>query len=272
MTDSISGKVALITGASAGIGAALAREFAARGCSLVLTARRSDRLEELAAELRQGGTKVLVARADVTQDGELEAVVSEARQQLGGVDIVVANAGFGVMGKLHELAVDDVRRQLETNLFGVLRTLTATRDELLARRGRFAIVGSISGYLCSPGVGAYSMSKFALRAYADVLRQELRPLGVSVTHLIPGFIESEIRQVDNRGTFHEQARDPVPKWIQMPTAKAARQMVDAVAARCAARVITGHGKVLMLLGRHAQWLVDLLVRFGVGAHRGPVGE
>lgn len=272
MADSIAGKVALVTGASSGIGAALSRELAARGCSLVLVARRVERLEQLAGELRQRGTAVVVGRADVTVDGELEAVVSAARRELGGLDIVVANAGFVVAGQLHKLEVEDIRRQLETNLLGVIRTFNATRDELLARRGRLAIVGSVAGYLCSPGVGAYSTSKFALRAYADVLRQELLPLGVSVTHLIPGFIESEIRNVDNHGQFHAEARDPVPKWIQMPAEKAARQMVDAVAARCGARVITGHGKALMLLGRHAQWLVDLLVRLGVGPHRHVIGE
>ena len=138
-------QVVLITGASAGIGAALAREYAGRGASVVLTARRTDKLEALAAELRQGGTRALVVAADVTRDGDLEQAVARTLAEFGRLDVVLANAGFGINGTMTKLSLDDVRRQLETNVFGVLRTFYATKDALTQSRGCLGILGSVAG-------------------------------------------------------------------------------------------------------------------------------
>jgi len=124
------GKVAFITGASAGIGAALAREFARQGAAVVLVARRRERLQELAAAIEQSGGKALAIEGDVTVDGSLEQAMAEAKRAYGRVDIVVANAGFGVMGRFDKLTLDDYRRQFETNIFGVMRTAKAALDEL----------------------------------------------------------------------------------------------------------------------------------------------
>src|SRR3954470_9905351 len=115
------GQVVFITGASSGIGAALAREFARQGADLVLGARRTDRLDALAAELARGGYtgQVLAYACDVTKDGDVERVVAAARAALGGraMDVVVANAGFGVADRVERLTIDDFRRQFETNVF-----------------------------------------------------------------------------------------------------------------------------------------------------------
>src|SRR5262245_2792455 len=124
------GQVAFITGASSGIGAALAREFAHQGADVVLLARRLDRLEELAGELRGAGRRALAIACDVTQDGGLEAAAAQARGALGRIDVVVANAGYGVVGSVERLAIQDFRRQFETNVYGVLRTIYATLDDL----------------------------------------------------------------------------------------------------------------------------------------------
>ena len=115
----------LITGASSGIGAALAREFARQGADLVLLARRTDRLTALAAELERQGRRALALTGDVTVDGDLERAVAETRAKLGRLDVAVANAGFGVVGPVERLTLDDYRRQFETNVFGVLRTVHA---------------------------------------------------------------------------------------------------------------------------------------------------
>src|SRR5919109_1840625 len=150
--------VVLITGASSGIGAALAREFAHQGADLVLVARRSDRLTALAKEIEGEGRRALALTADVTRDGDLERVAGQARAALGRLDVVVANAGFGVVGPVERLTLDDYRRQFETNVFGVLRTLHATVADLKAARGRLVIVGSVAGYVATPGSSPYSMS------------------------------------------------------------------------------------------------------------------
>ena len=257
---SLSGEVALITGASSGIGAALARELARRGARLVLVARRTDKLQDLADELRALGSEVLVAPADVTRDGDLEQVVKRVEQTFGRLDIVVANAGFSVAGRLERLTLEDIRRQLETNFFGALRTFYATHAALRARRGRLVFIGSVAGFVALPSQIAYSASKFALRSLAEGLAAELAPEGISVTHIAPGFVESEIRQVDNQGRHHADAEEKFPRWLLMPTDEAAREIADAIQQREPLRVITRHGKLAVALTRLAPKLVATVIR------------
>ncbi|HXH83514.1 MAG TPA: SDR family NAD(P)-dependent oxidoreductase [Candidatus Tectomicrobia bacterium] len=262
--------VVLVTGASSGIGAALAVEFARDGADLALVARRVDRLRGVASEVERLGRRALALPGDVTVDGDMERAVAAVRERFGRLDVVVANAGFGVVGPVARLTLDDYRRQFETNVFGVLRTIHATLPDLERSRGRLAIVGSVSGHVATPGSSPYAMSKFAVRALAEALGHELAPAGVSVTLVSPGFVDSEIRRVDNLGRFQETVRDPVPRWLIMPTAKAARQIVRAIARRRREVVISGHGKVIVALQRHAPWLLARAIRtFGVRSRPEP---
>ncbi|XXY20216.1 SDR family oxidoreductase [Sorangium sp. So ce216] len=256
MASGLAGKVVLITGASSGIGEALAREVARRGGRLVLAARRTERLEALAAELGASGGEAVATPCDVTRDGDVEGAVEKARAAFGRLDIAIANAGFGVAGRVEELSLDDFRRQFETNVFGALRTVKAALPELKRSRGGVALMGSASGYIAFPTMAAYSMSKFAVRALAETLRGELHAEGVAVTHIAPGFVASEIRRIDNAGKLRDGAREPVPPWLIMPTPKAARQIMDAIVARRAEAVITGHAKLGVSLSRHAPGLVN----------------
>lgn len=252
-------RVVLVTGASAGIGEALVREAASRGANVVLFARRAERVAALAAEL---GERALAVPGDVTRDGDVERAVQHAVERFGGVDLVFANAGFAVAGSVKELLLDDFRRQFETNVYGALRTVKEALPELERRRGAVGIVGSVNSYVSLPGWSAYCMSKHAVRSLAECLRLELLPLGVSVTHLAPGFVDSELRRVDNHDRLHENARDPIPPWLVMPAANAARAMLNAVLARRAEAVITGHGKLAVGFARHAPALVASALRLG----------
>ncbi len=265
------GQAVLITGASSGIGAALAREFARQGADVALLARRTDRLAALAREIEDSGRRALVLPADVTVDGDLERAVAATQTAFGRLDVVIANAGFGVVGPVESLTLDDYRRQFETNVFGVLRTVQAGLGPLKASRGRLVILGSVAGYIATPGSSPYSMSKFAVRGLADALGHELAATGVSVTLVSPGFVESEIRRVDNTGVFHTEVREPVPAWLVVPAARAARQIVRAIARRRREAVITGHGKLAVFLQRHAPWLVATILRVaGVRSRPEPV--
>jgi short-subunit dehydrogenase len=266
------GNAVFITGASSGIGAALAREFAREGGDVVLAARRQDRLEALAAEITQAGRRALVVPCDVTRDGDLERAAALTRTAFGKLDVVVANAGFGVVGALETLSLDDYRRQFETNVFGVLRTLKATLADVRRARGRVAIIGSVSGHLATPGSSPYAMSKFAVRALAEALGHELASSGVSVTLASPGFVASEIRRVDNEGVLRDETPEPIPGFLIMSTARAARQIVRAIARRRREVVVTGHGKAVVFLHRHAPWLTSAVIRtFGVRSRRDPGG-
>jgi len=229
-----------------------------------------DRLQALAQELTASGRRALALPCDVTADGDVERAVAAARDAFGRLDVVIANAGFGVVGPVQSLTLDDYRRQLETNVFGVIRTAHASIAELKKTRGRFVIIGSVSGHVGVPGSSAYSMSKFAVRGFAASFRHELRPHGVAVTLISPGFVESEIRRVDNRGVLKETVPDPVPRWLIVPTQVAARAIVRAIARRRREAVITSHGRITVFVERHAPWLIDWVVgRFCVRSRGEP---
>jgi short-subunit dehydrogenase len=240
----------LITGASSGIGAALAREFTRRGLRVALVARRVEQLDALAEELRKAGASATAHRGDVTVDGDLERVMQELAGQGVTPSIVIANAGFGVAGRVLDLSLDDYRRQFETNVFGVLRTLYASIPALRATRGRFVIMGSVAGHVAAPGGSPYAMSKFAVRALAEALHGDLKLAGVACTLVSPGFVDSEIRRVDNRGGLQTQAKDPIPEWLRMKADKAARLMARGILRGKAELIVTGHGRVLVFFARH----------------------
>jgi short-subunit dehydrogenase len=262
------GKSVFITGASSGIGEALARELSRQGAELALAARRVDRLETLARELSAGGRRAIAIACDVTRDGDCERAIEEARAKLGRVDVVVANAGFGVVGRVEKLTLEDFRRQLETNFFGLLRTTYASLAELKRQRGSLVLIGSVSSYVAPPETAPYGVSKYAVRAFAEALGHEIRPYGVRVTLICPGFVDSEIRQVDNRGVL-KSADDPIPRWLRVPAPRAARAIARAVARGRREAVITGHGKAIVFLTRHFHWLVSWIIGAGVRGRREP---
>lgn len=261
-------KVVLITGASSGIGEELARQLGQSGAKLALAARRRERLDKLADEIAAaGGARPLVAECDVTRDGDVERVVAEAVRTWGKLDVVIANAGFGVMGPLAKLSLEDYRRQFETNVFGVLRTIYAALSEIRKAEGHLALMGSVSGWAASPGASPYAMSKFAVRALANSITPELALSGVKVTLISPGFVASEIRRVDNRGRLHDAVKEPIPAWLVVKTDKAARQMLRAIARGKREAIITGHGKILVGLERFMPWMIRAVGR-RIAAGRG----
>lgn len=270
MTASSDPRTVLITGASSGIGAGLAREFVRRGFRVVLLARRLEQLESLAAELCAAGGRASAHRADVTVDGDVTRALAELAAQGIVPSIVIANAGFGVVGKAQALTLDDYRRQLETNVFGVLRTFHESYESLRATRGRFVIMGSVSGHLSVPGGSPYAMSKFAVRALAEALHGDLKGSGVGCTLISPGFVDSDIRRVDNQGGYHAHARDPVPAWLRMPTARAARIMARGILRGRREVIVTLHGKLIVFMARKLPRLTRyLLTRANRGSRPEP---
>jgi short-subunit dehydrogenase len=250
------GKVVLITGASSGIGEELAVQLAQHGALLTLAARRADVMTSLAQRITDDtGARPLVIECDVTRDGDVENAVAATVRERGRLDIVFANAGFGVAGLFAKLSLADYRRQFETNVFGVLRTLYAVLPEVTRARGHLVVTGSVAGWVATPGTSAYAMSKFAVRALANSITPELARLGVALTLISPGFVESDLRRVDNRGKLHADAPEPLPGWLVMSRRKAARQILLAVARGRREAIITGHGRALVALERFAPWII-----------------
>jgi|HubBroStandDraft_1064217.scaffolds.fasta_scaffold00451_19 short-subunit dehydrogenase len=246
------GQVVLITGASSGIGAALAREFAREGAHTVLVARRVERIEALAAELTTASQRSVAVGGDVTRDGDMERAVDLARKEFGRLDVAVANAGILVRGRILDLTLDDYRRQLETNTFGVLRTVIAALPALQETRGRIVLMGSLIGMVSIPGGTPYCMSKFAVNGLSDGLCHELAPYGIGVTHVMSGFVDTEIYT-------NPPLRRPPHKWIALTPDQAARVIVSAAYRRKRSMILPWPTKMAIFLQRHFPWVVYLAI-------------
>lgn len=243
-------KVVLVSGASAGIGAELARALAREGAKVAVTARRRERLDQLAGEITAAGGEALALACDITARSDVDRAVADTLARFGRLDIVVANAGFSVSGFFERLSTDDFRRQFETNVFGTVDTIYASLDALRASKGQIVVVASVAGLLGFPTSSAYSASKFALVGLCEALYFELAEKGVAVTCINPGIVESDLARVDNSGVFHPERRDPRPARLMVDTKSAVAEMLDAIAARKAEAVITRHGRVGAFLKRH----------------------
>ncbi|TNF26945.1 MAG: SDR family oxidoreductase [Deltaproteobacteria bacterium] len=249
------GKVAWITGGGSGIGKALALELAREGADVAVSGRRLERLAEVAEEIRGLGRRALAVPCDVTDEEAVAEAVAGLVSELGHLDVAVANAGYGVTGRFENLTAADWRRQLEVNVVGTAVTLRAALPYLRETRGRAVIVASVTGMIALPTQGPYCASKFAVRAMGLSLSAELHGTGVSCTTIHPGFVESDINKVDNRGVFHAERKDKRPKKLMWPADRAARVMARAIHKRKREFVFTLHGKVGGWLGRHAPGLV-----------------
>lgn len=211
--------VALISGASRGIGAELARQVVARGGRVGLLARTTSDLDALGSEL---GAACVVTPADVTSSDELGHAVEQIEKALGPVDIVVNNAGIGLYGAFLDADVDDVERVMRTNYVGSVRLLKAVLPGMVERRrGHVVTIGSISGRIGSPFEAAYSASKFALAGLTEALSVELSAFGIGVSLVNPGPVDTAF--FETRGVAYDRRR---PKPV--PAAKVARTVIRAV--------------------------------------------
>jgi len=242
-------KVVLITGASSGIGAELARCFAKEGAKLGLLARRTDRLQALVTDCEQHGAKALAITCDVTKDNDLPVAIQSIRESLGTIDVVIANAGFGVVEDFEKLTIADFERQFSTNIYGVLRTVYASLDDLKKSKGRLVLVGSALGHMVLPQYTAYCMSKYAITSLAQSLYIELARHGISVTLISPGYINTEFRNINNLGQYQEGLRAPTANRARMDADKAAAIMLEAIRHRKRESIITLLGKTGVLINR-----------------------
>lgn len=187
----MSKKVILITGASSGIGAGIAQELATSGAILLLGARRVDRLQALAAELKQQGAEVAVAALDVTSRVSVQQFAEVALQKWGRIDVMINNAGVMPLSPLASLKVDEWDQMIDVNIKGVLYGIAAVLPPMLAREaGHIINIASIGALSVSPTAAVYCATKFAVRAISDGLRQENTQLRVTCIH--PGVVESEL--------------------------------------------------------------------------------
>jgi NADP-dependent 3-hydroxy acid dehydrogenase YdfG len=224
MTSRLEGKVALVTGASSGIGEATAIALAAEGAAVAIAARRTDRLEALRAKLEGDGARVLAVRLDVTQEQSAKAAVEQTVTQLGGLDIVMNNAGLMLLGPIIDADTEDWRRMINTNVLGVMYVTHAALPHLLKKGGDLVQVSSVAGRQARLGSGAYNASKWAVNAFSEALRQEVTTRGVRVTLIEPGVVATELQS----HITHAEAKAALEKRISAMRPLQASDIANAV--------------------------------------------
>jgi NADP-dependent 3-hydroxy acid dehydrogenase YdfG len=194
MNKPLDGRVALVTGASSGIGDATARALALAGAKVALVARRRARLDALAQELGTSGTQVLVIAADLTQEAENRRVVAETEAHFGRLDILVNNAGVMLLAPVDAAEPADWRRMLELNVLGLMVSSQAALAGMRARGGGHIVnISSTAGRLPNANISGYSASKFGVYAFSESLRKEVYKDGIRVSVIEPGVVATELR-------------------------------------------------------------------------------
>lgn len=193
MSNNIEGKVVVITGASSGLGEAAARHLAAQGESVVLGARRIDRIQSLARELEAHGGKALAIATDVTHADQVKRLVDTAAQTYGRVDVMLNNAGLMPHSPLERLKIDEWNRMIDVNIRGVLYGIAAALPHMTRQKsGHIINVSSVAGHKVRPGSAVYAATKSAVLMLSEGLRQEVKPYNIRTTVISPGAVATEL--------------------------------------------------------------------------------
>ncbi len=193
MSENIEGKVVVITGASSGLGEATARHLSDQGASVVLGARRVERLQALADELSARGKKALAVATDVADCGQVQKLVDSAIQAHGRIDVMINNAGIMPQAPLDRLKVDEWDRMIDVNIKGVLYGIAAALPHMQRQKsGHFINVSSVAGRKVGPGFTVYAATKHAVRALSEGLRQEVKSYNIRTTVISPGAVATEL--------------------------------------------------------------------------------
>jgi NADP-dependent 3-hydroxy acid dehydrogenase YdfG len=204
MDIDLSGQVVAITGASSGIGEATALAAAEAGAAVAVAARRADRIDALAKRITDAGGRAVAIPTDVSKEDEARAFVQRTTAELGGLDVLVNNAGLMLLGPIPGADTDEWRRMIDVNVYGVLYTTHAAIGGMLEQgSGHIVNVSSVAGRRASAGSGVYNLTKFGIGAFSEALRQEVTAQGVRITLIEPGAVETELRE-HNRPEIQQQ--------------------------------------------------------------------
>ena len=248
-------KVVIITGASSGIGKALAAECAGRGAKLVLAARRIDRLAELENELSQ--TEILSVQTDVSNENDCKNLIDQAIQHYGCIDVLINNAGISMRALFSDLDLSVVKKLMDVNFWGTVFCTKYAMPHLLKTKGTVVGIISIAGYIGLPGRTAYSASKYAIRGFLDALRTENLKTGLHVLVAAPGFTASEVRQVALTANGTQQGETPRDESKMMSSEECARHIANAIEKRKRELILTfKEGKLTVFLGKFLPKLLD----------------
>jgi NADP-dependent 3-hydroxy acid dehydrogenase YdfG len=222
MIEGIKNKIVVITGGSSGLGKATARLLSAQGATIVLGARRTDRLQSLAKELEAEGGNALAVTTDVTRREDVQSLVHAAVKTFGRIDVMINNAGVMPQAPLERLKVDEWDRMIDVNIKGVLYGIAAALPYMQQQKsGHFINVSSVAGHRVGPGFAVYAATKHAVRALSEGLRQEVKPYNIRTTVISPGAVATELPNsvtdpdaAERIRTFYSQVAVPAESFAR----------------------------------------------------------
>jgi short-subunit dehydrogenase len=259
--ETLKGNVVVITGASKGIGAELARQLAAKGAKLVLAARNERELEAVAEQCRKLGATVVSVRADVALERDCQAIMAGAAVAFGRIDTLVNNAGISMWARFED--IDDLsilERIMQVNYMGSVYCTRHALPHLGETRGRIVGISSLAGRVGVPTRTGYAAAKHAMTGFFDSLRIELADTGISVTMIYPGFVATGIRENATGPDGKPIMVSPVKEREVMSVEDCARRIVRAIEGREREVVMTARGKIGLWLRLLAPSLVDRIAR------------
>ncbi len=253
-------KVVVITGASSGIGKALAEEFAKRGANIVLGARQYVKLCEITNAINQKyQVKTLAVQADVTKEEDCKNLINQAVFTMGQIDVLVNNAGISMRALFSDLNLDVIKQVMDINFWGTVYCTKYALPELLKVQGSVIGVSSIAGYKGLPGRTGYSASKFAMNGFLESLRVENLKTGLHVMTACPGFTASNIRNVALNESAVSQGETSMDEGKMMTAEEVAVHIVNGLLKKKRDLVLTGQGKLTVFLQKLFPSLLDKLV-------------
>lgn len=248
-------KVVVITGASSGIGKALAEKYASEGWNLVLAARRLERLQKLKTELN--GVEVLVVKTDITVESECKDLIDKAIEKFGKIDVLINNAGISMRAIFEEVELKVMKQLMDVNYWGTVYCSKFALPHLLKSKGSLVGVISVGGYVGLPGRSGYSASKFAVRGFLDTVRVEYLKTGLHVLVAAPGFTASEIRKTALVADGRQQGETPRNENKMMSSEECAEHIYRAVKKRKRKIILTFiEGKATVFLSKIWAKLVE----------------
>ena len=252
----MNGKVIIVTGASSGIGLAVAKEFASLGNKVVLAARNIDKLDSIVKELNNIGHDTIAVKTDVTKIQDCKKLIDTTISKYGRIDILVNNAGISMRALFVNVEVDVLHKLMDVNFWGTVYCTKFALPYLLESKGAIVGVSSVAGIQGLPGRTGYSASKFAMNGFLDTLRVENLKTGLHVMTLTAGFTQSEIRKRALTENGNEQGETPRNEEKHMTAEQVAKALIKALKRKKRHKILTVEGKLLAVLNRILPGMCD----------------
>lgn len=247
-------KVVIITGASSGIGLALAHEFAGKGSKLVIAARSAEKLKNIKKELTENGTQVIAVATDVSKEEDCKNLIDETVKEYGGIDILINNAGQSMRALFNDLDLKVIRQLMDVNFWGTVYCTKYALPYLLKSKGSVVGISSIAGFIGLPARTGYSASKHAMHGFLDTLRVENLKTGLHVLIAAPGFTSSNIRTTSLTKDGTPQGDSPRAEEKMMSAEEVAKHVYKAIKKRKASLILT------FIEGKFTVWLKKWMPR------------